>query len=350
MVGLKTALLVSENNMNNLKKRSWEELKALVASGAGDMDYDTAKKRYKVFVVSGDTTFFTNLYEPGSRMPKNAPMTNDVDYQDFETNFKTNIDTNPPATKRVVELAGVNNDGGKLQINPSSRPIIKGVPLNTVFVGAGDDIVNHKLGYGPQMMIETVPGQPNSYVDIHFDTSFGKVFLQEGYAMWADAGFGDHISIAIFASATKLQTTSNLNMVLEAAGSTNKLKYVGDGNGTHGFGGLPVLVPANEGPSIWGDKKGWWDYSVDTGLTPNTDQMGAYDIYNTDVEVGRFVNAIPVYGTTNQYMNVKSSDYAEIPPHYFLRFLAGNVSNTTWKTFIFLTMFRETSVDGNTMI
>ena len=332
-----------------LKEKTWSEIKALVSTKA-PMDYEIKKDRFKVFVVVGETKFFINLYEPSSRKIKRVSATNDADYNDFVNNFKPNIDNNPPKIPNTVDLMGIDNEGGKLAINPTSRPIIKGIPLSTTFCGVGDDLTNHVMGAGNILSITTEVGVVKKFVDVEFDPIFGKVFIQEGYARWNNAGMGDAISISIFAKASPLQTLTNLNLELDNSIATApKIKFAsgGPGTGTHGFAGVPVLTPANEGPSVWGTKRGWWDYSIDNGLVPNNDQMGEYDMYTTSVELGRFVNKIPILGTSDSYNMVRSSDYAEIPANYFIRFYTHNNSNTVWNAFAFLTLFRETSVDGN---
>lgn len=332
--------------MTNVKKRKlWAELKELCIDSM--MDYEVKHHRYKVFTSIGDTTFFVNLYKPGTRRAKGRPSTNDIDYVEFEKDYKISIDTNPPVPETVVNLKGVDHNDGKLSINSTARPTIKGIPMTTTFTGVGDDLITHQLGYGDKLAIQTTVGVEQSHVDISFDAMFGKVFVNEGYCMWDGAGFGDHLSISMFAASTSLQQVVDLDYVLDSTGTANKLRYVGSGNGTHGLASPPTLVPANEGPSIWGMEGGWWDYSPDTGLVPNAEQKGEYDIYDVEVEVGRFVNTVPVIGSSNGYVTVRSQDYAEIPNNYFLRFHVHNVSNTVWSAFAFFTLFRETTVDGN---
>jgi len=315
------------------KMRTWAFIKNKVDVGGLKLDYKEGRNKVRAFVVEGDTKFFINLFAPSHRRVRGQSPTNDIDYQDFITNYKTQVDTVPPSLSNPVILSNVDMIGNKLAIHESSRPSLNGLSFATVWTGAGDDVTNHIIGGGPLMELTLTPGTLSVSVEAEFDAAFGEVWLHEGYVMWETAGWGDYINNSVFSRPTLLQTSINLDYEIVS----NKVKYAtgGAGTGTHGFASTPVLVPNV-------NKTGYWNYNGT--LTPNLTQTGAYDIYDIEVEVNRFHNKVPLFGSATAFNMLQSADSSLVPNNYFLRITAYNMSNTTWKVWFIMTLYRERTV------
>ncbi|NJO64944.1 MAG: hypothetical protein HC836_44580 [Richelia sp. RM2_1_2] len=231
-------------------------------------------------------------------------------------------------------------DSVKIAVHASAKPTntSTGIPFNTHWTGAGDDVTNHVLGDGPMAFITNEVGVATKSVDVEFDPLFGKVFILHGYIGFDSAGGGDYISATAVARATVLQQFVDLDFVID----NHKVKIAsgGPGTGTHGFGGTPTLVPNLT-------LTGHWNYSDIHGLTPSLDQTGAYDIYDIEVEVDRLMNKIPVFGDNHVTMSLEASDHSELAPGYYIKVTTHNVSNTAWRAWFFVEMYRERSVNQN---
>lgn len=223
----------------------------------------------------------------------------------------------------------------KLSVHESSRPLVPGKSFLTVWTGVGDDVSNHILGGGPRLNIETQVGVPTASQDIEFDPQFGSIYIHEGYAQWEAAGWNDCIDVCAVAKPTPLQTSTNLDYELD--GTKIKIASGGAGTGTHGLAGNPVFVPNRSNSGYW---------SLDSNDNPvySPTQEGKYDWHNVEVVVNRFINKVPVYGSSANYIMLQGADTSFFPPGYVLRIIAFNNSNTAWRAWMFLTIYREQTV------
>ena len=225
--------------------------------------------------------------------------------------------------------------GNKLAIHSSTKPAQANKEFYLVWTGAGDDLTTtpHTIADGPLLQFDLTNGTPNVSVDVYFSPDFGDVYIHEGYAKWENGGTGDHIDANIIASPSQFQTMANLdleivdNWVTYAAG--------GPGTGTHGFAATPILLKRTK--SMDGD----WNYDDINGLTPNMAGDGLYKISDTERAVHRYINKIPTRGSSFGYTTLTSDESAWLPPGYFVRITAHNVSDTTWNADVFMEVFRE---------
>ena len=288
---------------------------------------------YRVFSIENNIKYFVVLYPPNRKDVAGLENTNDLDYQDFVSNYKQNIDKKPPLFLFPVDLPNLLKTGNKLQTHDSSRPDSKTKKYISCWSSTGDDIVNHVIWGGNEAVISAGPEESEKIVDICFDPYFGDVWLKEGYAAWENAQFGCCLYVSVFAHKTNLQNVSNLNLVLE---DDNRVKFSPNGpnTGTHGFASTPVLVPNHF-------SNGWWDYDETNGLTPNPMGLGKFDIYNTEKEVMRFLNKIYIMGSNHHYFKLESKEISKIVSPYFLRLRYVNVPGTSSKIVFFMSLYRE---------
>lgn len=317
------------------KKATWTELKSYKSQG-GIMAYDYKENYFQVFVLLNSVRYFTNLFPANFKNVAGISPTNDADLADFVNNFKTTIDNNPPYLPTYVDFPNSIKTGDKLQFHESSRPDSKGKEFVTCWSGSGDDVVNHIIFGGDMVAIENEVDVPEKSIDVKFDPLFGETWLHEGYAMWENAGFGDYLTVQAIAPACPLQPFVNKDLVLDG----NKVKYSlgGPGTGDYGFAGVPAPVRnyANTGS---------WDFNFSNmQLTPNFTNTGKYDIFNVDKSVNDFISKIPIAGTTYSYVMLQSADSTQVISPYFIRITTHNVSNTTWKIWMFMTLYRERTV------
>lgn len=313
-----------------VKKSDWETIKTLHNTKKIPMDYEEFKNYYSVFVIWNTTKFVTNIFKPGNREIIGADPDNLTKYNEFISVYKPKIDANPPDSN-PVNIAGVSKTGAKLQIHESSRPDTPDKKLISCWAGCGDDITNHLIWGGPNLIIQNVSGVPNQSVDMKFDPLFGEVWIHEGYAMWEGAKIGDSISVHVIAPPAQLQTVQNLDLIV----SGNRVKYSpsGAGTGTHGFADVPAPVEMN-------NNNGDWDI-IDGSLVPNFSGTGKYAIFTEEKVAMKLMEKIPIAGTTYNYIMLQSADSAKMEYPYFLRVISNNVSNTNWKIWFFVTIYRE---------
>lgn len=254
-----------------------------------------------------------------------------------ETTLDTIISNHTPSTDLVdaAVLLTSESSGDKLAIHESSRPQIDGKFFHTYWTGSGDDMTTPAIGKGSILTVETTAGQATISVDIQFHKDYGDVYLHEGYIQWESAGWGDYVDVEVFASATPLQQATNLDYTIDAS---VKIRYAagGAGTGTDGLNGDPVWVPNAAGT-------GWWDI-VNGAASFSSGQTGAYDWYTIEILANRFMNKVPVYGSSSNYVMLQSADTTLLAPGYIIRITANNVSNTAWKTWMFMTLYREQTV------
>lgn len=322
---------------SNFKKRTWEELKLLNETSPNAIDYLKYGNRYKIILQSGDTTLFTNLFNPNKKKPHRASETNDVDYHDFEDNFKQDIDNFPPIITQEIkidksQLPLSDLDGKKLAVHTSYKPTVDNVTY-VVWTSAGDDINTGIIGDGDILELELEPGKPEVHIDVKFNQSLnGRVWLHEGYLKFENGGKGDYIEGKIISEATPLQTVVNLDLTV----SDNWIIPAPDGNGTHGFADPSKIVLISRSFTKDGD----WDFDG-TNLIPNLSSTGKYKISTTERIVHKYINKIPCRGTCSTYFSMSSDETAEIFENYFLQISAFNVSNTSWFSSVILEIYRE---------
>lgn len=228
-------------------------------------------------------------------------------------------------------------DNQKLAVHTSYKPRVPGITTYAVWTGAGDDIAGGNLGDGDLLHFDMTAGNPITSKDIKFDhASFGRIWLHEAYMKFTGAGDGDFITSNIMAEATTLQTSLNLDLVID--GDDIKFAPGGPGTGTHGFAANPVLIPRSF------SNDGDWDYDG-TNLTPNVAGTGKYKIKTVETPVHRFVNKIPCYGDCASYFSMTSDETAELNPGYFIRAEVHNNSNGNWHLSVMLEIYRERTVD-----
>ncbi len=322
--------------MNIIEKHStWQNLKNYKAAG-GVMAYEFKENYYQIFVLLNSVKYFINLFPLEFKNVTGISTTNDADLQDFLINFKPVIDANPPYLPTYVDFPNSLKTGDKLQFHESSRPDSKGKEFVTCWAGSGDDVVNHVIFGGDLIAIENEPNVPSKTIDIKFDPIFGEVWLHEGYAMWENAGFGDYLSVQAIAPACPLQPFINKDLVLDG----NKVKYSlgGPGTGDYGFSGIPAPVRNHS-------NTGSWDFNFNTSqLTPNFTNTGKFDIFTEDKSVNDFISRLPIAGTTYSYVMLQSADSTQVISPYFIRIKTYNISNTSWKIWMFVTLYRERTV------
>jgi len=230
--------------------------------------------------------------------------------------------------------------GGKLAVHASSKPDIPGIETFVVWTGAGDDITQEdpalSIANGDLLEFQLSPGIGEVIKEIKFDPRHGRVWIHEAYLKFENGGTGDYITSDIVAPPTQLQTVANLDLEVDANGWV-KLAAGGPGTGTHGFAATPALIKRAF------SKDGDWDYDETNGLRPNLDGNGLYKISIYERTVSRYVNKIPCYGTTTNYVMMSSDETAELPVSlgYFMRVRAVNNSDTTWHATIFMEIYRQ---------
>lgn len=320
------------------KKKNWAFIKSKVDNDGLLLDYEEGKNKVRVFVIEGNTKFFANLFDSNHRFVVGQESTNDADYIDFNDNYKSVVDGTPPIHTEHVDLADVGlseSSGSKLSIHESSRPQIDGKSFSTYWSGAGDDMATPAIGDGTILQVVNVASTATQTIEAQFHKDYGDVYLHEGYIQWENAGNGDYVNVEIIATATPLQTSTNLDYTIV---ESVKVRYApgGAGTGTHGLNGDPVFVPNASGT-------GWWDV-VSGAPVFSSGQTGAYDWYNIEVTANRFMNKIPVYGSSSSYVMLQSADTTLLPNGYLVRITSHNVSDTAWRAWMFMTLYRENTV------
>ena len=223
--------------------------------------------------------------------------------------------------------------GNKIAVHPSSKPAEPGKEFYLQWTAAGDDATNNLINEGPIQVYQMTTGVPFVTQEIKFDPSYGKVYLHEGYASWENAGTaGNYLVAAIEASPTLVQTVSNLDCVLN--GNYVKPAPGGPGTGTHGFASTPSLIPRFF--TLDGD----WDYNG-VSLTPNLAGNGEYQMATVDKIVHRYINKMPMIGSSAGYSILTSDETAYLPPNCHIRLTVHNISDTNWTAAFMFEVYRE---------
>ena len=237
------------------------------------------------------------------------------------------------------ELPRSDLDNTKIAVHNSPKPYVPGKEIFAVWTGAGDDLTSSPSGIneGPMLSFHLVPQTGSPYtpqvksIDVRFDPIHGKVWIHEAYLSVANGGIGDYVDAAIIASATPLQTVTNLSVYVE--NNIVKPAFGSPSNATHGFAGSPVLIPRSF------SKDGDWDYDG-KNLIPNYLGTGKYQISTIDTIVHKYFNKLPCHGTF-PFFSMTSDETALLPQGYFIRINAHNISNTTWDAHIIMEIYRE---------
>lgn len=224
--------------------------------------------------------------------------------------------------------------GNKIWVHSSAKPVIDGKMFYSQWVGSGDDEQNGLLGQGPLGVVQNTQGTPKSYVDFKFSSEFGDTFIHEGFASWQNAKLGDYLNALIIAEGSHLQQMVNLDFIIDEEGYV-LYSPLGPGTGTHGFASAPYLLPRSF------SHDGDWDYDEINGLRPNWTKTGGYKISQNESIIHRFINRVPVLGTSATPTRLVSEDTFKIPHGYFLRLECVNVSDSDWSAAFFITVYRE---------
>ena len=251
--------------------------------------------------------------------------------------------------------------GGKLNVHSSSKPEIEGSETFAMWAGCGDDYeppvggtliadggalwqkpAEETIGQGPLLtfnMNYSVGGANVVSRDVRFDPRHGRVWIHEAYIKFENGGAPDCITSDIMAPGTVMQTFVDLHCeidvdgwVLPAAG--------GPGTGTHGFAASPSLIERAY------SKDGEWDYDG-VNLLPNINSTGQYRININDSPAHRYINRVPLYGTSSTYFAMTSDETAELPVAYgyYIRINVYNNSNSAWNLSSLMEIYRERTVD-----
>ena len=332
------------------KQRTWEQIKEFVAKGS-QLDYEEEQNgTIRAFVRKGDTEFFVNLFPPNIGHVVGMADTNDADYQDFIDTYKDPVDTNPPAdVEHVMDpLTGVAAPvwkqpyagDGKVRVLASHKPVVTGKEAYNFFTSVGDDNVNQVVGSGTPLMVEATSGTPLVSVDIHFSTDldpFELVYLFGGALSWENAGWGDMIDVEIRGNATPVvpdPPAGGLGLDVDYNMDGERLVYAGPGSGTHALGGYPIWIP---------NFKNQGHFNLDkVNMVPvPASGSGAFDWYPTEQFIGHYVSGLLVYGTSANPIIIDATESAPLPHGYWIRMIAHNNSNTDWKLWGFMKLYRE---------
>ena len=269
-----------------------------------------------------------------------------------ETELDTVIANHVPDAELInaAQLPLSNLDGKKLAVHSSPKPLPEGVETYAVWAGAGDKLTggsppvalpeNETLGAGDLLQFNMEPGTASVVKNISFDPRHGRVWIHEAYLKYENAGLGDTITADVVAPATPVQTAANKDYNIV----NDWLIYAGPDAGTHGLAGNPVLVPRTFA------KDGDWDFdgvsltpNFGPGGSPTPGPNGEYKITTVERVVHRYINRLPLYGTTTNYFNLTSDESAELPINlgYQLRVTVVNTSDTSWKLSAIMEVYRE---------
>lgn len=287
------------------------------------------KKVYKYRVrcqTEGKNIFVWSESEPTS-CPNNSEHTIDPS--------KTTIIGNVTREFPVSDI-----DESKISVHPSYKPVAEKTTY-AVWTSAGDNLENSPstIGDGPLAEFNMVPqtGSPHvpqyKEVDIKFDhNQFGRVWVHEGYLRFEGGGPGDYMGMNVVANPTPVQTVVDKILYIE----NNWIKYAPPGSpniATHGWGGTPILLPRSY------EQDGDWDYDG-ADLTPNFTGTGGYKISNIERTAHSFIPRIAVCGSS-PYFSMTSDETTELPPGFFIRVFAHNISNSTWCASVIMEIYRE---------
>lgn len=228
---------------------------------------------------------------------------------------------------------------GKMRVLASHKPVIPGKETYSYFTSRGD--AGRVVGSGTALQLSTTPGQEFSYVDVHLGSDldpFEQVYIFGGGVFWENAGWGDEVSLelrtlptvtipAVVASGLGLPVIYNLD--------GERIRYVGAGQGSHALGGHPKWVPNFT-------KTGYWDLDkTNLVAVPSVSGTGEFDWYTTEQFVGHYLHNLLVYRNNEYAVLIDATEAAPLPYGTYLRMVAHNVSNTVWRVWAFMKLYRE---------
>lgn len=219
----------------------------------------------------------------------------------------------------------------RLLVKMTRRPQpVDGRKFYTVQTGAGDDIQQERRTIGSKILLDVSSTDVTVSVDIQFLTGSEKIYLHQGFLGQENAGWGDMINCDIWSNPSPIIFDGTGNYTI----SNHKIYYYPSGG--YSLLGTPVFVPNYGGHG--------WQNLVNSTPQFSPTQTGIYDWYDTSIQVNRFVNCFIVYGTNYSYTNMMSDESEEIPPNYFIRVTAVNISGTNQKAFGAFNIFREYTI------
>ncbi len=258
-----------------------------------------------------------------------------------ETTLDALIAAHDPTEERIpvsrLPFSDIGNKQEKLAVHTSYKPTgLTDTTIYAVWTGAGDNMDNGNVGSGDRLEFHMTQGNPEETVLMEFHPDNGRIWIHEGYIQFTGAGFGDYLTAEIRSNATVLQTSANLD--LELNGNWVLPAEGGPGTGTHGFADANIaLIPRTF------RKDGEWDFDPVTGvLSPNAGSPlnGDYRISTNKKTVHKFINQIPLFGTTS-YTVFSSDETTELLANYHVRLRVFNVSDTDWHLAAFIECYRE---------
>jgi hypothetical protein len=223
---------------------------------------------------------------------------------------------------RAVDASGyqkVHIDGNpltydnKVIVHSSPRPLTP--KTYTHYMGRGDDLGSSLHGESDVQFAMTCTG---TYAEADFKfISDGMVYMRGAAFGWENCAWGVEVSAEMYADYTPLYEAPSNNLF--EVDAYRRIYMPNEGGvptgGTYSFAGNPVPVPALDANGL---PCGHWD-SDGLSLTYNPTVSGAYDLYDVEVQVARFVQKIPMYGTNYTLKSLESDDVEYIPPGYFMR-------------------------------
>jgi hypothetical protein len=197
----------------------------------------------------------------------------------------------------------------KIIVHASPRPLTP--KTYTHYMGRGDDLGSSLHGESDVSFALTCSG---TYEEADFKfISDGQVYLRGAAFGWENCAWGVEVSAEMYADYTPLYTAPSNN--LYGVDAYHRI-YV-PASGVYSFAGNPVPVPATDANGL---PCGYWNVSADgMSLEYSPTCSGSYDLYDVEVQVARFVQKIPTYGTNYALKSLESDDVEYIPPGYFMR-------------------------------
>lgn len=336
------------------KKRTWAKVKSLINVTAGHaLDFEEKQNGvFRVFVEKGRTQFFVNLFPPGFGHVVGISETNDADYQDFVDNYQDPIEDAPPAevphaldpttgTTTPVWAEPIAGDG-KHRVLASHKPVLDGKESFNYFTSRGDDIASTAVGEGNWLNLAVTSGTESAHVDLRFLSEHPDIqeviYIYGGSISWENAGWGDHLCFQLRTNPTPVvprAVAEGYGLPVDYSLDGERIYYAGPDAGDYALGGNPAWVPTFSGT-------GYWNLQAHPlAAIPAPSGNGAYDWCVTDQYIGSYLHNLSVYGTNHQLSLIDASEAAPLPYGTYMRIEIHNVSDTDWKLWGFLRMYRE---------
>jgi hypothetical protein len=178
-------------------------------------------------------------------------------------------------------------------------------------------------------------------VDLHFSPEidpFETVYIFGGALNWENAGWGDCLNLEIRANPSPVvpePPASSLGLDVNYILDEDRIMYAGPGSGTHALGGYPVWVPNFKNKGHWNLDK------VAMAAVPAASGTGAFDWFTTEQFVGHYVSDMVIYGSTSNPVIIDATESAPLPQGHWLRLRVHNNTNTDFKVWGFMKMYRE---------